>query len=323
MANKAKDHEYVVRFLRLYDKLRDMCDDNPAHVEELAREDEGFKKICRDLSSLAAWFSVAERSQRSLYAAPVDPKFVGTWRDFEERFSSVLARISLEALGFVRLDPAGEVSDEYEVALDHAEDAARESAWAIQSVIDFAEEKLDELEDDDCDAEDVEQIQLGLSEWKELPLTLGLNLRSVLTRRRLVPFVLIPRHVADKHGPAEPLSLLEHLRQAQEAFIFGAPLAALALVRSVLELVLRIHYGTHENLELKDQIDSVRGLPPKVNRTDLHNIRRLANAILHFKKCVSIPEDIEHQMVKHLGVLQRLIEGAPPRPPASVHAIKR
>jgi hypothetical protein len=61
-----------------------------------------------------------------------------------------------------------------------------------------------------------------------------------------------------------------------------------------------------------------------VTRSDLHDIRRLANAVLHFStERVSIPEDIERQIVKHLDVLRRLIEGAPLMPPAPIHVIKR
>jgi hypothetical protein len=48
------------------------------------------------------------------------------------------------------------------------------------------------------------------------------------------------------------------------------------------------------------------------------------NAVLHFKKqAVSLPENIERQMVKHLDVLRRLIEGAPGTPLAPVRLIRR
>jgi hypothetical protein len=44
-------------------------------------------------------------------------------------------------------------------------------------------------------------------------------------------------------------------------------------------------------------------------------LERLANDVLHFnKKAASLPEDIERQLVKHLDVLRRLIEGAPGMP---------
>ena len=50
-----------------------------------------------------------------------------------------------------------------------------------------------------------------------------------------VPLVLIPRHVSKSHGEAEKLSLLTHLQQARDAFVFGVPFAALALMRSILK----------------------------------------------------------------------------------------
>jgi hypothetical protein len=317
VASEGKDHEHVVRFLSLYAKLRDMSDDDPVHVQGLAKEDEDFRKVCRDLSWMASLLHTAERSQRPLYAAPVDPQFVSAWRDFEERFDSVLAGIFLEDLGMVLDTPSGELSDRSAVALDHAEDAARESTRAIESVIDFAESSI-AGEHHEYDDEFVEQIEPGLLEWKRLHVTL--NLCSVLTRRKLVPFVLIPRHVAAKHSPAQAPSLFEHLKQAHEAFVFGAPLASLALVRSVLELVLRNHYGTNGDLE--EQIRSVTRLPRGVTRSDLYEIRRLA--VLHFStERVAIPEDIERQMVKHLDVLRRLIEGAPGIPLVPVRLMMR
>jgi Domain of unknown function (DUF4145) len=129
-------------------------------------------------------------------------------------------------------------------------------------------------------------------------------------------------HVAAKHSPAQALSLFEHLKQAHEAFVFGAPLAVLALLRSVLELVLRNHYGTSGDLE--EQIKSVKRLPTRVTRGDLHDIRRLANAVLHFSTDrLTIPEDIESQMIKHLDVVRRLIEGAPGVPLVPFRLMKR
>jgi hypothetical protein len=67
-----------------------MCDDEPAHVEELSRSDEGFRKLCLDLSYIEGNLRLAERSQRALFAAPVDLKFLSAWRDYEKRFGAVL-----------------------------------------------------------------------------------------------------------------------------------------------------------------------------------------------------------------------------------------
>jgi hypothetical protein len=66
--------------MSLFAKLLDMSDDEPAHIEELSRSDEGFRKLCLDLSHAAGILNAAERSHRALFAAPVDPKFVSAWR---------------------------------------------------------------------------------------------------------------------------------------------------------------------------------------------------------------------------------------------------
>jgi hypothetical protein len=257
-----------------------------------------------------------------LFAAPVDPKFVSAWRDYEQRFGAVLAGIFLEDLGFYIRSSADENPDPEALALEYAEDSARESANAIEAVIDFAEENIGG-DHRDFDSAFVEQIELGLLEWKRLQFALGFDVRQVLTRRNLVPFVLIPRHVAMKHSPSQTLSLFEHLKQAHEAFVFGTPLAALALLRSVLELVLKNHYHGHgKNLE--DHINSVARLPAGMSRADLHAIRLLANAVLHFnKEAAPPPKNIDRQMLKHLDALRRLIEGAPGMPLAPIRLVRR
>ena len=56
--------------------------------------------------------------------------------------------------------------------------------------------------------------------------------------------MLIPRHVSQYPGAAEKISLLTHLQQAHDAFVFGVPFASLALMRSILETTLKTHYRT-------------------------------------------------------------------------------
>jgi hypothetical protein len=63
----------------------------------------------------------------------------------------------------------------------------------------------------------------AVSAWRSLANKTTLDLGDVFRRLDLVPFVLIPKHVSDHHGSQEKLSLLTHLRQALEAFVFGVP----------------------------------------------------------------------------------------------------
>jgi hypothetical protein len=154
----------------------------------------------------------------------------------------------------------------------------------------------------------------GAVAWNRLQKDFGFDLRGVFRRRALVPFVLVPRRVAAKHASKE-LSFIQNLQQAQEAFIFGTPYAALALMRSIMEAVLRDHYRAQGN-DLAERIDNARALPPAANLAALHRLRKLANAILHLdgdrdgglanmNLC-----RLENEIISLLFVLRALIEGA-------------
>jgi hypothetical protein len=155
--------------------------------------------------------------------------------------------------------------------------------------------------------------------WKSLKNEAGFDLRGVLRRRALVPFVLFPRHVAAHHNQDEKLSIYENLRQAHEAFVFGAPSAALALMRSTMEVVLRDHYGAQgDDLPLYERINNSRKLlPSSANAAALHRLRMIANAVLHLdnERNEALPRlepvELEKEILRLLRVLRDLIEGAP------------
>ena len=154
-------------------------------------------------------------------------------------------------------------------------------------------------------------------DWKSLKDEAGLDLRGVFRRRALVPFVLFPRHVAAHQGRTDKLSIYEILREAHQAFVFGVPSAAVALMRSIMEVVLRDHYGAN-GAHLSERISNSRRLLPRgANEAALHRLKKLANAILHLdadrdeglQKLERI--QLEQEIVSLLFVLRALIEGAP------------
>ncbi len=109
---------------------------------------------------------------------------------------------------------------------ENADHEAGEISDAIQAALNFANEQATggwrEFPDDFS-----ENIQDGVSAWKRLTNETGFSLRDILRRRGLIPFVFIPRHVSNQYGEGERLSLLTHLQQAHDAFVFGAPCRAL------------------------------------------------------------------------------------------------
>ena len=90
----------------------------------------------------------------------------------------------------------------------------------------------------------------------------------------------------------------------------------LALMRSIMEAVLRDHYGAGGE-DLSERIRSARNrLPHGANEAALHRLRRLANAVLHLdrEKDEDLPsmndKQLEKEIVSLLFVLRALIEGA-------------
>ena len=128
-------------------------------------------------------------------------------------------------------------------------------------------------------------IESSAREFRQIQQQIGVDLRGVLRRKQLVPMVLIPDHVAGKHGntlgppPDDKISLKLQLQEAQEAFVFGIPLAGISHLRALAELVLTYHYRFSEgNLERKiEQLHAERRM-----KDSLHKLRMLANDVLHY-----------------------------------------
>src|SRR5688500_10284543 len=93
-----KDSGSVVEFMKLFAQLKHWSDDAPDELAHLAASDPGVNDLCSRLSIAAQLLKMNERRARVLFAAPVDPKFLSAWRDFEERYESVVSGIWLSDL---------------------------------------------------------------------------------------------------------------------------------------------------------------------------------------------------------------------------------
>ena len=161
-----------------------------------------------------------------------------------------------------------------------------------------------------------EQAKDAFEFWETLKYTSGLDIRGILRRRALIPFVLFPRHASARLSKSDLPSIFRNLRQAHDAFVFGAPAAALALMRSVMEMAVRDHYGA-SGAKLDELIDSVADrLPRRANAAALHRLRRLANCVLHREPgggphSEKTKREYELEIVSLFFVLRALIEGTP------------
>ena len=85
-----KDSPEVVKFMLLFQRLKDWSDDDPDALPELASTDESIKDLCLKLLKAAGSIQRNERGDRERFAGPVDLKFVSAWRELEERYADVL-----------------------------------------------------------------------------------------------------------------------------------------------------------------------------------------------------------------------------------------
>jgi hypothetical protein len=305
-----KDSSEVVQFLVSFQQLQDIIGDDPSQLEARALKDEALKQLCTDVFLSASFISMDERRHRRLFAAPVDSKFIVKWRRYEDTYKSIVTNISFSELDLGPSQSSFEKSSRADVDWAYADYEGREQVAAIETAIEFA---FEEVTGDQEGFEErfINRIEEGSSAWSRLKGEMGFDLQGIFRRRELVPFVNIPTHVSNKYGEGEKLSLLSHLQEAQEAFIFGVHFAALALMRSVLEVTLKVHYRA-SGKDLNERIENCEALPDNCSKAALHRIRMLANDILHFdSERVRLPKDFEKEILRLLKVLRALIEAAP------------
>lgn len=295
--------------MTMFEKLRSLVGDDPDEVIPLSREDKSVQKLCNDLFLEEFFLRDSERTERQLFSAPVNKKFIQVWRDYEDRYDKPVSDAFFINSGLDVSDLESDEISEDAGRWQNADEAAAYQLKCLSIVLHHIRDRSDngELYDDEFK----ETIDEALKTWVHLRQRVGLNIREIFRRRELIPFILVPEHVAKKHGHTEKLSLFAYLQQAQDAFILGVPFAAYALMRSLLELVLSKHYPAFGD-KLEKLIDSCHKLPEKVSKVDLHRIRYLGKDILHFNKdTIRLPANEEKEIIRLFNVLRRLIENAP------------
>jgi hypothetical protein len=255
---KGKDSPEVVKFLTSYSKLKDWCDDEPDAILQIAVSDKQFKDLCMQVLGAAERLHASEQNHRQLFAAPVDSKFLSVWRDFEARYEHVLAA-NWSSLVFgdesINLPDKSKTISNAERKWENADLNGKIGADLIEKAIGFARVQAFDLEEPlepDYSMSAAQAVEMAVGYWEDLTEAMGFELADVFRRRRLVPFVFFPRHIAARYSAPEKASVYQSLQQAHDAFIFGVPFAALALMRSVMEVVLRDHYQAQGN-DLSEQ----------------------------------------------------------------------
>lgn len=313
MSDLGKDSVEVADFMALFSRLKDWSDDDPDGLFDFASGDESVKELCIKLFSAASVLTSSELGTSESFAAPVDPAFITAWREYDRHYRAVIHKVYTAELVCTLGIPELRIIDPVEQAWEDCDWIAENDAERIEEVFHFAQVNVDDERWADH-AHEMNDINAGISAWRDLHTNTKFDLHGILRRRRLIPFVLIPRNVAAKYGNDDNLSMFKNLEEAHHAFVFGATKSALALMRSTMEAVLRDHYRT-QGKDLSERIRNARHrLPRDANEAALHRLRKLANAVLHLDpgREEGLPKldeaRLEKEVVSLLLVLRALIE---------------
>ena len=306
MAKEPSTHPFIITFLNLYRSIRSAAG-HPGELAAVSSTNAQVKQQCLELHAASQVLKEEERKSNRSFFSHVDPAFIQAWRDYEARYAdavtSIWANDFLAGLDFGELASPGEgptgprrIQTPLEKSWLTADENAAETAGDIRSALRFAGEE-NEYEDA------IDRLS-----------ALDLDWRGIFRRREVLPFVLIPQHVGNRHGEGERCSLYAVLGQAHRAFVLGLPYACVALLRTVMEVVLKKHYGAPDNVDLKEVIRSVaQRLPREAGFLRLDALRRLANNTLHDAD-FAVPSNLELQILGHLIAIRSLIEHAPTMP---------
>ncbi len=347
--SESSDSAEVQAFMAAFQKLRNLVDDTPELIVSKARDSNSLQSLCYDVLGAAHELRTKEHSRRELYDSPTNPAFLAAWQDYNSKYSGAVGQVAyilFEIGGHEIFGPALDEQSrqalwkEYEANWRGAEQEFRESPWAyywagaeksfetrwresddtartnasaIDQAIEEARISIEASVGDGITDEDYQdRVRSGIDAWNRLVEEVGFDLAGVFRRRILVPFVMIPRHVSGHYDGSDPLSLMARLRQAQEAFVYGIPLAAFALMRVVLDLVLTNHYGS-TGKDLYHKIESAKDrLPSSIHWAQLQRLKSLGNDAVHVnpKELHEIKQE-EREIPALLAILKTLIELAP------------
>jgi hypothetical protein len=287
-----KDSAAVVQFMARFARLKTYVDDDPTDLVSDAIRDESVRDLCADLAWDAITLELSERDDPELFSIGVDPAFIAAWRDYQKRYHGPVGWVSscvlFSTFGGDDEDLATQMASDRPRPLTahdrwaNADAEAAEGVSKIAGAVAFAKDQIEEEDRWDDDQEDwVQDITDGVRAWSLLEHQTGIDLRGMFRRRALVPFVLIPRKIANQQGSKDRTALLRNLKEAQDAYVRGTLVASVVLLRATVEVVLKEHYKTFGD-DLKKRIKSARGkLPFGVTVRELDELRELANDFLH------------------------------------------
>ena len=332
-----KLNELYARFLEVFGDLKSLTDDDPDCLSWRWKEDKNLESMISELNALTRDFErtidEAKAWSPMKFFAPPHSNFLEGFDEYNRRYRGAIDRASSEASS-AKLDELlesgrralAEKSSRNGVSaeIDEAEDddvdywnywtpekfdPLKHDAFSkVELLFDYLAEKRGDPDvskgkyyPDDPNLDDF--INSGLGAWEYINRDIGANLPAISARLKKLPWPEIPRHVWDSHGRKKLFSVFRLLEEAHKAYVFGLPLAALAMCRPITEKLLEQHYVRMTSSNLNDLIDQAEERYPWIKRENLHDKQHIANDILHANRRARP----HHPRQRHLGAVAALV----------------
>lgn len=301
------------RFLAAFNKLKTAVAADPAKLAASWQGSDELKALCDELALLVRGFETVEEWSPLAFTNHVSAASALARREYDDRWRGIVADVANRDLAALLAELLGDDfendgsdgdrtephrRDSLAVEIADWKEIASEEAGQIKQIIDYVF-YLRELDD----SGDRDWIDQSLTAWDRLEVS-GLDIAGTLWRRRALPHVLVPTHVAKHYGQLRA-SLYRRLHLAGRAFVFGAPLAALALQRAVIEEVLTKHWGAGKGWVRE------ANLPNLAWEARADRLKRLANDALHGDPEKLSPDELDRSIIENFLLLRLLIEQAP------------
>ena len=298
------------RCLASFAAVKAAVDDNVEQLRMSWEDSIPLQQLCDEISGLVRSFEIVEEWSPIAFTPHVSTAGTLARREYDDRWRQIVSFVAdrdfrvlfsgifADDLKQISEANGGRVQDQLASDITNWTEDGRRQASDIEYLIDYIVQ-IRSLDDDN----DLEWADDALRAWDRLKIA-GLDLVGILWRRRALPHILVPTHVARHYGDAK-VSLYRRLHQAGRAFVFGAPLAALALQRAVIEEVLSKHWGAEKGMVRN------ANLPTLEWDARAERLKRMANTALHGDADTLKGDQLDRAIIENFLILRLLIENAP------------
>ncbi|MEH6716508.1 hypothetical protein [Parasphingorhabdus flavimaris] len=315
------------RFLLAFKQLTSACNDNPQTLVTFFKERPQFTKLAWQVDDAANRIEKAEAVSKMM--AQVSPEFIKAWKAYLYTWRKQINYVVVSDLklpdefgpppSFEEYAALQRSSKEKETPDPMIDDSFvpefHDGGKAVAALVDLVLDQADFRRDDEFDDSGIANTyEIGAQAIDHFEQVIGIDIQRAFDRWDSLPAVFVPKHVSDKHGLTAKDGLFALFGQAVRAYVAGAPAAAVALCRALLETVLRDHYlrGVDTRREdMKGLIDIAVARYDFLQSAKLNDLRLDANKILHRFAERRPGADDDKIVLGHLKDLKHYIEKAP------------